>query len=64
MQPKNAELEKIKEFDPQNDKIDRMILEQVISAKKKVRGGGLINITTNQVSLLEDPGPSNGSLLL
>ena len=45
--------------------IDRMILEQVISARKKVRGGGLINITTNHASsLLEDPGPSNGSLLL
>ena len=45
--------------------IDRMILEQVISAKKKVRGGGLINITNNYASsLIEDPGPSNGSLLL
>jgi hypothetical protein len=56
---------KIKEFDPQKDKIDRMILEQVISVKTKVRGGVLINSTTNQEpsSLQEDPGPNYSSLL-
>jgi len=62
-QPKNAELEKIKDFDPENDKIDRMILMQVITAKKKLRRKDFININSNHTSsLIEDPGPS--SLLL
>jgi hypothetical protein len=32
----------VKEFDPQKDRIDRLILEQVLNAKTKVIGGDLV----------------------
>jgi hypothetical protein len=56
----------VKEFDPQKDRIDRFILEQVLNAKTKVIGGGLVdNSATNYEpgSFKEDPGPNYGSLL-
>ena len=56
----------VKEFDPQKDRIDRLILEQVLNSKTKVIGGGLVdNSATNYEpgSFKEDPGPNYGSLL-
>lgn len=56
---KEAELEKIKEFDPENDKVDRMIMEQVISEKKNVRRSSLYGSTNSMLnsSLNHEPDP-------
>jgi len=55
------------DFDPQKNRVDRLILQQVLDAKTKVVGGGLsINNertpSINQdsaIALIDDPGPNN-----
>jgi len=55
------------DFDPQKNRVDRLILQQVLDAKTKVVGGGLsINnertSSINQdsaIALIDDPGPNN-----